>query len=154
MPRRRKYDRKLPPVPVTSAMIAQLEYLSALQSRSTNDLVRTAIREFLNNQGEIAGSRRWFTKAFRETVVEGFQTMTWQLVLLVVLVSHGLSILIQAQLSDPEKSGQYSAGSLLAQAEKFTIDRGWKVAARIEEAITAAQAVSAMEHDDQAEDAA
>ncbi len=154
MPRRKKYDTQLSPVPITGAMMAQLEYLSALQSRSTNDLVRTAIREFLDNQGEIAGSRRWFTKAFRETVVEGFQTMSWQLVLLTVLVSHGLSILIQAQIKDAEQAREYSAGSLLAQAEKFTVDRGWKVAARIEEAITAAQAVHAMEHDDQAEDAA
>jgi hypothetical protein len=154
MPRRKKYDIQLPPLPITSAMMAQLEYLSALQNKSTNDLVRTAVREFLDNQGEIAGSRRWFTKAFRETVIEGFQTMSWQLVLLTVLVSHGLSILIQAQLKDTQQAKEYSAGSLLAQAEKFTVDRGWKVAARIEEAITAAQAVNAMEHDDQAEDAA
>lgn len=154
MPRRKKYDTQFPSMPITSAMMAQLEYLSALQSKSTNDLVRRAIREFLDNQGEIAGSRRWFTKAFRETVVEGFQTISWQLVLLTVLVSHGFAILIQTQLKDAERAKEYSAGNLLAQAEKFTVDRGWKVAARIEEAITAAQAVNAMEHDDHDEEAA
>ncbi len=154
MPPKKKYDSQLPPLPITSAMEAQLGYLSGLKDRPVNDLVRMAVREFLDNQGEIAGSRRWFTKAFRETVIEGFQTLSWQLVLLTVLVSHGLSILIQAQLKDTQQAKEYSAGNLLAQAEKFTVDRGWKVAARIEETITAAQAVNAMEHDDRAEDAA
>ena len=154
MPRRKKYDTQFPALPITSAMMAQLEYLSALQSKPTNDLVRTAIREFLDNQGEIAGSRRWFTKAFRETVVEGFQAMSWQLVLLTVLISHGFAILIQTQISDPEKAKDFSAGNLLSQAEKLTIERGWKVSARIEETINAAQAVNTMEHDDRSEEAA
>jgi hypothetical protein len=153
MPRRKKYDTQLAPVPITGPMLAQLEYLSGLQKKGINDLVRIAIREFLDNQGEIAGSRRWFTKGFRETVTAGFQTMSWQMILLTVLVSHGLSILIQAQIKDAEQASQYSAGNLLAQAEKFTVDRGWKVSMRIEETILAAQAANAMEHDDQADDA-
>ena len=154
MPRRKKYNLQLSSVPITSAMMAQLEHLSGLRDRSVNDLVRTAIREFLDNQGEVAGSRRWFTKAFRETVMEGFELMSWHLVLLIVLVSHGLSILIQTQIADPEKAREFSSGNLLAQAEKMTVDRGWKVAARIEETIKAAQVVDAAEHDDQTEDVA
>lgn len=153
MPPRKKYDSQLSPLPLTSAMEAQLEHLSALKGQPVNDLIRTAIREFLDNQGEIAGSRRWFTKAFRETVMEGFRTMSWHLVLLIVLVSHGLSILIQTQIADPEKAREFSAGNLLAQAEKMTIERGWKVFSRIEETINAAQAVDAMEHDDRAGEA-
>ena len=154
MPRRKKYNRQLSSVPITSAMEAQLEQLARLKSRSVNDLVRTSIREFLDEQGEIAGSRRWFTKAFRETVMEGFELMSWHLVLLVVLVSHGLSILIQTQIADPEKAREFSSGNLLAQAEELTVSRGWKVSARIRETIEKAQIVDAQEHDDQTEAAA
>lgn len=151
MPRPKKYDAQIGPVPITSPMLEHLQHLAGLKRKPLNDLVRTALREYLDNQGEVAGSRRWFTQQFRETVEDGFRVVNWQLVLLTILVAEGLSVLAHLLLRDPEQAQAYTVGKLLERAEKTTVDKGWRVYERAMTTVDAAFAVSALEHDDRTE---
>jgi hypothetical protein len=123
----------------------------------------------------VAGSRRWFTQQFRETVEDGFRLISWQLTLLTILVAHAFSLalptLLMAQLKpqldqaaaatdDPARRQAavnallrpYQIGGLLEEAQRLTTDKGWVVFDQMMTTIQAAAVVHAAEHDDQREE--
>jgi hypothetical protein len=128
-------------VRMTSAMYANLMRLSGT-NRQMADVIREAIRQYLDNQGEIAGSRRYFTGRFREEVRALRRELSWHQTLNTILLAEMFSLLIINLIDmDDKMAQQFSASGILKIAEERLVESGWKVRLRIEAASDDAQIV-------------
>jgi predicted transcriptional regulator len=66
-PNRIEYARRLS-VQVTAAMDARLEQIARSRDEAKAEVVRTALRAYLDEQEDLIGSRKHFTKAFGRRV--------------------------------------------------------------------------------------
>ena len=126
-------------VRMTRAMYANLKRLAGTDRRVA-DLIREAIRQYLDNQGEIAGSRRYFTGRFREEVRALRRDLSWHLTLITILLAEVSSILILNTVEMDEKTARaFSASGLLKIAEERLVEAGDRVRQRVEAAIDEAE---------------
>ncbi len=126
-------------VRMTNEMYANLRRL-ATDDRKIAIVVREAIRDYLDRQGDITGSRRYFIGRFKERVEWLERLVSWHLTLLTILVSEIGAILIQNLIEIPNEDRQNFTGpALLRIAEQRTIESGWRVRARINEMIDASE---------------
>jgi hypothetical protein len=116
MPRRKKYDKRVT-VWVTTAMYNNLVRIAGYQ-RDVARLIRQYIREGLDRQAEIAGSRRYFTGRFRDAVHLQRLELRWFLTVLLVLISQSLSFVILAVHPDMpgEEQKMFSGPALFRTA--------------------------------------
>ena len=116
---------------MTSAMYANLRRL-AQNDKQIAEVIRIAIREYLDNQGELAGSRRYFTGRFREEVHILREELSWHLTLITILLAEMLSLLILNTVEMDEKTAQsFSPSDILKFGEERMIESGWKVRIRV-----------------------
>ena len=83
-------------VAMTPQLRARLQQLLDRQSKDVTeaDLIRQAIREFLDRQEDISGSRAHFRKTF-QTRIDTLETaLTFRLDILLELVAHGLAVML------------------------------------------------------------
>ncbi len=121
-------------VRMTSAMYANLMRLSGTD-RQVAEVIREAIRQYLDNQGEIAGSRRYFTGRFREEVRALRRELAWHQTLNTILMAEMFSVLTVNLIDmDEETAKNFSASSILKIAEERMVEAGWKVRLRIDSA--------------------
>lgn len=119
---------------MTTAMYANLRRLAG-NDKEIAEVIRTAIREYLDDKGQITGSRRYFTGVFRDEVRLLRRELSWHLTLITLLLAEMLSILIRNSLDMDEQSAKaFSASSILKIAEERLVESGWKVRMRIDAA--------------------
>ena len=121
---------------MTGPMYANLQRLAGTQPRMA-DIIREAVRQYLDNQGELAGSRRYFTGRFRDEVHALREDMNWQITLVIILLAEMLSLLIRGtvKFTDEETAKQFSASGILRIAEERLIESGRRVRERVSTAI-------------------
>ncbi len=121
---------------MTNAMYANLRRLAGDDKRIA-EVIRVAIREYLDNQGELTGSRRYFTGRFRDEVRILRQEMNWQFTLITILLAEMLAVLIQGtvQIDDQETADQFSPSGILQIAEERLVESGGRVRTRVNAAI-------------------
>src|SRR5512138_1053857 len=104
-------------VRMTSAMYANLRRL-AVDDKRIAEVVRVAIREYLDNQGGLTGSRRYFTGRFRDEVHAMRQELGWHLTLITILLVELLSFLIRHTVTmDEEAAKTFTPTEILKFAE-------------------------------------
>ena len=100
-PTRTKYSIRYS-VSVTPVMDEKLKQVLAKLDRSatTNDLVRTALRQYLDDQEDVIGSRRHFSRSLQNRVdgLEGI--LVFYLNILIFLIASGLAQIVQAATGD------------------------------------------------------
>jgi hypothetical protein len=144
----KKYDRSFS-LQITHAMYNNLRRLAG-SDRKVAELVRTAIRTYLDSQGDLIGSRQYFTGQFRLRVEALERLVRWHLTLLTVLIAEIGSILILNLLDiDDDHRASFTGSALLRIAEERTIDNGWRVQGRIEASLQEAELVAARQRESQ-----
>lgn len=124
---------------MTGAMYANLKRLAGTK-RQVADVIREALREHLDNQGEIAGSRRYFSGRFRDEVHALRSELSWHQTLNTILMVEMYSVLIQNLIEMDEKTKEsFTPSAILRHAEQRLVESGYRVRARIEAATTNAQ---------------
>lgn len=124
---------------MTGAMYANLKRLAGTK-RQVADVIREALREYLDNQGEIAGSRRYFSGRFRDEVHAVRSELSWHQTLNTILMAEMYSVLILNLVEmDEETAKSFTPSSILKVAEERMIESGWRVRTRVEAATTNAQ---------------
>ncbi len=120
---------------MTGPMYANLQRLAGTKPRIA-DLIRDAIRLYLDDQGELTGSRRYFTGRFRDEVHALRRELGWHLTLITILLAEMLSVLIRGSVEMNEETAKtFSASSILKIAEERLVESGWKVRMRVDTAI-------------------
>jgi hypothetical protein len=99
------------------------------QRRKVPDLVRKFVRHGLDEQGEIAGSRRYFTGRFRDQVNLQRLEMRWFFTVLLLLLSQGLSLIILGLYPDmaDEDKKKFSGPALFRTAVAQAEDQGTRI---------------------------
>ena len=126
-------------VRMTGAMFANLKRLAGTK-RQVADVIREALRQYLDNQGEIAGSRRYFTGRFRDEVHAMREEVSWHQALNTLLMAEMFSNLtLQLVEMNDETRKAFTPSGILRHAENRLIESGYRVRARVEEATLNAQ---------------
>jgi hypothetical protein len=114
--RKGKYSKTVI-VAMTDEMYAHL-VTAAKGPRKVPNLIRNYIRHGLDQHGDIAGSRRYFTGRFRDAVKFQRLEMRWFMTVLLILLSQGLSLIILGLHTDldEEKRKQFSGPALFKVA--------------------------------------
>ena len=83
-------------VAMTPAMRGRLQQLLDNEKRDVTeaDLIRQAIREYLDRQEDITGSRAHFRKTFQARINEFDAALTFRPDMLMVLVAQGLAVML------------------------------------------------------------
>jgi hypothetical protein len=124
---------------MTGAMYANIQRLAG-PGGHIGEEIRSAIRQYLDNQGEIAGSRRYFTGRFREEVRALNRLLSWHLTLITILLAEMFSLLVTHLLDlDEETARAFTASSILKIAEERLVESGWRVRLRVEAAVDEAE---------------
>jgi hypothetical protein len=121
-------------VRMTGPMYANLRRLAGTERRIGEE-IRNAVRLYLDDQGELTGSRRYFTGRFRDEVHALRRELGWHLTLITILLAEMLSILIRNTIeTDEETAKTFTPSSILKIAEERLVESGWKVRMRIDAA--------------------
>ncbi len=127
--------KKIVTVRMTPALYANLKRLAG-DGRGVGDVIREALRQYVDDRGEITGSRRYFTGRFRDEVHALRRELSWHLSLITILLAEMFSLLIVNLLDlDAETAEKFSASAILKIAEERLVDSGWKVRLRVGSAI-------------------
>ena len=122
-------------VRMTGPMYANLRRLAGTE-RHIADEIRNAIRAYLDDKGELTGSRRYFTGQFRDAVHHLRRELGWHLTLITILLAEMLSLLIRHTVElDDEAARSFSPSGILKIAEERLVQSGWKVRRRTAAAI-------------------
>jgi hypothetical protein len=133
-------------VHMSDEMYANLRRLST-DDRKIARLIRQAIDEFIERQGDITGSRRYFIGRFKQRIDWLERLVGWHLTLLTILISEIGAILIQNLIDIPDKERQnFNGPALLRIAEQRTIESGWRVRTRLIEMIEASEDTEQQRH--------
>jgi hypothetical protein len=126
-------------VRMTGPMYANLQRVAGTQPRIADE-IRNAIRLYLDDKGEITGSRRYFTGRFRDEVHTLRREMSWYLTLIIILLAEMLSVVIRnSSIVDEETTKAFTPSGILKIAEERMIESGWRVRRRIGVSANAAE---------------
>ncbi len=78
------------------------------------DLIRQAIREFLDRQEDIVGSRAHFRKTFQERIDTLDDALTFRLDVLLALLAHGLAVMLPVFTEQPITAGELIQAAIVA----------------------------------------
>lgn len=112
---------------ITLAMFHRLEHIAELRGIAKSELVREAIRFYLDEQEDLAGSRKHFSKAFQRRV----DYLDWQLEVLVQMVAYLAAVLAKAyakegsHLNTPEHFMQYALEKTLVGNWQQPLHQAW-----------------------------
>src|SRR5690349_18705851 len=107
---------------VTQDMDDKLELILKRQDRSVSksDLLRTAIRQYLDEQEDLIGSRRHFSKSLQNRLDQIDGQLIFYLNILIYLLAAGLAVLLQAVTRD----SKIQAVNLIRTAISTTLKEG------------------------------
>jgi len=87
-------------VHITPAMDERLEQIANQRNEPKAEVVRGALRAFLDEQEDLIGSRRHFSKAFQRRM----DYQDWLLLVLLEMIRHSLSPLLSKMMQKPFES--------------------------------------------------
>ena len=98
-------------VAMTPAMAERLRQVASTQPRTVTeaDLIRDAIRRYLDEQEDLIGSRRHFQRSLRDRVDRLESELSFQLVVLFFLLSENKSALRRAIIQARQHGGTLRA---------------------------------------------
>jgi Arc/MetJ-type ribon-helix-helix transcriptional regulator len=103
-------------IAMTPQLRARLQQLLEKQGKDVTeaDLIRQAIREFLDRQEDISGSRAHFRKTFqtRMDALEG--SVAFRLDVLLALIAQGLAVMLPAFTEQPITAAELIQAALIA----------------------------------------
>jgi Arc/MetJ-type ribon-helix-helix transcriptional regulator len=107
-------------VAMTPQMRAHLQQLLDKQGKEVTeaDLIRQAIREFLDRQEDIAGSQTHFRKTFRTRIDALDESLTFRLDVLLALVAQGLAVMLPAFTEQPITAAELIQAALISAANE------------------------------------
>jgi predicted DNA-binding protein len=90
-------------VAMTPQMRARLQQLLENDPRDVTeaDLIRQAIREYLDRQEDVVGSRAHFRKAFQDRIDELQDDLEFRLRVIIALLAHGLAVMLPIFTEQP-----------------------------------------------------
>lgn len=90
-------------VAMTPDMRARLEQLLTRETRDVTeaDLIRQAIREYLDRQEDITGSKAHFRKAFQNRIDDLQNDLEFHLHVIIALIAHGLAVMLPVFTEQP-----------------------------------------------------
>jgi len=90
-------------VAMTPQMRKRLQQLLEKQTRDVTeaDLIRQAIREYLDRQEDVVGSRAHFRKAFQDRIDELQGDLEFHLHVIIALLAHGLTVMLPVFTEQP-----------------------------------------------------
>ncbi len=105
-------------VAMTPHLRARLQQLLAKQGKDVTeaDLIRQAIREFLDRQEDISGSRAHFRKTFQARIDTLDDALTFRLDVLLALVAHGLAVMLPVFTEQPITAAELIQAAIVAAA--------------------------------------
>jgi Arc/MetJ-type ribon-helix-helix transcriptional regulator len=105
-------------IAMTPQLRARLQQLLAKQGKDVTeaDLIRQAIREFLDRQEDIIGSRAHFNKSFQSRMDTVEETLTFHLDVLLALVAHGLAVMLPVFTEQPITAAELVQAAIVAAA--------------------------------------
>lgn len=133
------HKKKIVTVRMTPALYANLKRLAG-DGRFVGDVIREAVRQYVDDRGEITGSRRYFTGRFRDEVHALRRELAWHQTLNTILLAEMFSLLVVTLLElEGETARQFAPGAILKIAEERLAESGWKVRRRVAAAIDDAE---------------
>ncbi len=111
-------------VAMTPQLRARLQQLLNKQGKDVTeaDLIRQAIREFLDRQEDIIGSRAHFRKTFQGRIDELQTELIFHLDVLLALMAYGLAVMLPVFTEQPITADELvQAAIVAAQRESETI---------------------------------
>jgi Arc/MetJ-type ribon-helix-helix transcriptional regulator len=105
-------------VAMTPQLRARLQQLLDRQGKDVTeaDLIRQAIREFLDRQEDISGSRAHFRKTFQTRIDALEEGLTFRLDVLLALVAHGLAVMLPVFTEQPITAAELIQAAIVAAA--------------------------------------
>jgi Arc/MetJ-type ribon-helix-helix transcriptional regulator len=105
-------------VAMTPQLRARLQQLLAKQGKDVTeaDLIRQAIREFLDRQEDLTGSRAHFRKTFQARIDTLDAALTFRLDVLLALVAHGLAVMLPVFTEQPITPQELIQAAIVAAA--------------------------------------
>ncbi len=99
-------------------MRARLQHLLEKETRNVTeaDLIRQAIREFLDRQEDVTGSKAHFRKTFQTRIDALEEALTFRLDMLLVLVAHGLAVMLPVFTEQPITAEELIQAAIIAAA--------------------------------------
>ncbi len=115
---------------VTEDMDRRLSEILARQNRTVkrNDLLRAAIRQYLDDQEQVIGSRRNFHKSVQNHIDAHERTIIFYLNVILYMLAFSLAVILQAITKDSE----VRADTLIREAVAETIKSGRSLNDRIQ----------------------
>ena len=106
-------------VAMTPAMRQRLQQLLAKETRDVTeaDLIRQAIREYLDRQEDIAGSRAHFRKTFQTRLDDLEAALVFRLDMLLALLAHGLAVMLPVFTEQPITPEELVQAAIIAAAQ-------------------------------------
>jgi Arc/MetJ-type ribon-helix-helix transcriptional regulator len=106
-------------VAMTPQMRARLQQLLEKETRDVTeaDLIRQAIREFLDRQEDITGSRAHFRKTFRTRIDDLEAALAFRVDVLIALVAHGLAVMLPVFTEQPITADELIQAAIIAAAQ-------------------------------------
>jgi Arc/MetJ-type ribon-helix-helix transcriptional regulator len=103
-------------VAMTPQLRARLQQLLARQGKDVTeaDLIRQAIREFLDRQEDITSSRAHFRKTFQQRIDDLEAALTFRLDVLKALVAHGLAVMLPVFTEQPLTAADLIQAAIVA----------------------------------------
>jgi Arc/MetJ-type ribon-helix-helix transcriptional regulator len=101
---------------ITEAMRDRLQQLVSKHGRefSESDLIREAIRRYLDEQEDVIGSRRHFAKSFQDRVDGLEMALNFHLNVLIYLVAAGLAVLLAGLSKEKVTASQLIRNAVIA----------------------------------------
>ena len=105
-------------VAMTPEMRARLQQLLDNEMRDVTeaDLIRQAIREFLDRQEDITTSRAHFRKTFRTRIDDLEAALAFSIDVLMALVAHGLAVMLPVFTEQPLTPEELIQAAIVAAA--------------------------------------
>lgn len=106
-------------VAMTPQMRARLQQLLEKETRDVTeaDVIRQAIREFLDRQEDITGSRSHFRKTFRTRIDDLETSLAFRVDVLIALVAHGLAVMLPVFTEQPITAEELIQAAIVAAAQ-------------------------------------
>ena len=106
-------------VAMTPQMRQRLQQLLEKETRDVTeaDLIRQAIREFLDRQEDIIGSRAHFRQTFRMRIDDLESSLTFRIDVLLALVAHGLAVMLPVFTEHSITPDELIQAAIVAAAE-------------------------------------
>ena len=110
------------PLTVTEEMDQKLTQILARMERGTsrNDLIRIAIRQYIDDQEDIIGSRRHFSKSLQNRLDQLENNLLFYLDVIIFLLAASLALIIQAVTRD----NKVQSANLIRVAIKTALTEG------------------------------